>query len=80
MPEYNRFDIVEAHYWFCVHHHEGQFSLKYERMCKLQLKPFYYQPAWTMNGPQSENSQAIYDALCKKEGCTHEPLTDTIHV
>lgn len=79
MPYYNKFDIVEAHYWFSVHHHEGQTSDKYLRMCKLLQKPFCYQPAWTMNGPQSENAQAIYEALCLKEGCDHKPITDTVH-
>ena len=76
MPEYNRFDIVEAHYWFCVHHHEGQSSEKYLRLCKLTQEPFYFQPGCLTFKPGSDNAQAIYDALCKKEGCDHKPLTD----
>ncbi len=68
MPYYNKFDIVEAHYWFCVDHHEGQSSDKYLRMCKLSE---FFTPSGLSNGPTNENSGAIYDALCDKEGCEH---------
>ncbi len=76
MPYYNRFDIIEAHWWFCVDHHEGQFSPKYARMCKLECSPFYFQPGIHQIGPAPGNPQAIYDALCDKEGCEHFRLGD----
>ncbi len=68
MPYYNRFDIIEAHYWFCADHLEGQFSDKYIRACHILE---YFDPTRLFNGPGGKNSQAIYDALCDKEGCEH---------
>tara|TARA_R110000765_G_C18438255_1_gene546605 strand:+ start:213 stop:404 length:192 start_codon:yes stop_codon:yes gene_type:complete len=57
---YDRFDIVDAHYWFAVNYHTGQFSDLYARQCRISE---YYKPGILANGPENENSQEIYDAL-----------------
>jgi hypothetical protein len=63
--EFNRYDIIEAHYWFCADYHEGQWSEKYQRLCRISR---YFSPGACSNGPSNENSQAIYDDLVAKEG------------
>lgn len=57
---FDRFDIVEAHYLYYSHYHEGQWSDKYKRLCriltKLRFKPRPNLSYHTL----SENGQAIY--------------------
>jgi hypothetical protein len=62
---YNRFDIVEAHYWFCADYHEGQWTNKYERLCRISK---YYTPSPLSYGRRTmnENAASIYDALVSK--------------
>jgi hypothetical protein len=72
MPYYDRFDIIEAHYWFLIHHHQGQWSERYERLCGMSQ---YFTPSPLHDGPTSENAQAIYDNLCDREGCVHMRYT-----
>ena len=69
MMYYDRFDIVDAHYWWNVHHHGGQWSDEYAKVCRISA---YFSPSILANGPESENAQAIYANLCHKEGCYHE--------
>lgn len=64
MPYYNRFDIVDAYYWFFADYHEGQWSEKYARLCKIST---YFTPSRLANGPSSENAQEIYNQLVEKE-------------
>jgi len=64
---YDRFDIVEAHYWWNAEHHEGQWSGGYERLSRIGR---YFKPGLSI-GPSSENSMEIYKSLCLKEGCSH---------
>ena len=67
---YDRFDIVEAHYWWNVDHHGGQASPEYERQCHISE---YFTPSIFSNGPSVGNAQEIYDALCTRGGkCIHE--------
>jgi hypothetical protein len=63
MPEYNRFDIVEAHYWYCVNYHGGRWSDEYERLCHIGE---YFKPGACSHGPSTENSKAIYRDLVQK--------------
>ncbi len=65
--EWNRFDIVEAHYWFCADYHGGQWTALYERLCKIGS---YYSPGPMHRGFDglSENGQAIYCGLVEKDG------------
>lgn len=59
---WDRFDIVDAHYWFAVNYHEGQGSALYERQCRISA---YYSPSPLANGPQSENAREIYEELVR---------------
>ena len=65
---FNRWDIVEAHYWFSVHYHNGQFSDLYAKQCRISR---YFSPGMASNGPSSENACAIYNTLETKNG--HNP-------
>lgn len=58
---FDRFDILEAHYWYCADYHSGQWSGEYARLCRIQRMGF--RPGARANGPGSENAKAIYDAL-----------------
>lgn len=66
MLYYNRLDIVDAHYWWNVNHHNGQCSREYIRQCNISS---YYTPSRLANGPDGENSQLIYDQLCLRARC-----------
>ena len=66
---YNRFDIVEAHYWWNADHHEGQGSESYARLCRLGE---YFAPGIMANRPAEANAMEIYENLCGKEGCQHD--------
>tara|TARA_R100000808_G_C2063905_1_gene94174 strand:+ start:47 stop:250 length:204 start_codon:yes stop_codon:yes gene_type:complete len=59
---FDRFDVVEAHYWHAVDHHDGQRSDLYAKMCKISG---YYTPGACHRGYDSlsENGKAIYDNL-----------------
>jgi hypothetical protein len=57
---FDRFDIVDAHYWFCVDYHSGQSSELYTRQCRISQ---YFSPSMLANGPESENGKAIYANL-----------------
>ena len=61
---YSRWDIVEGWYWFLTDYHEGQWSQKYIRLSFLQR---IYQPSILAFGPQTEQSQAVYDSLVQHE-------------
>ena len=65
---WNRWDIVDAHYWFCVDYHEGQGSELYARQCRISG---YYRVSPLARRPATENAQAIYDALSLKHDRTH---------
>jgi hypothetical protein len=62
---FERWDVVEAHYWFAVHYHGGQSSELYSRQCRISR---YFKPSILSNGPSSENACAIYNNLELKYG------------
>ena len=62
MPYFNRFDICEAYYLYLSSHHEGQWSAKYERLCKL-LSYFYPRPSLRDPFDLSDNGYAIYQLI-----------------
>jgi hypothetical protein len=66
---FDRFDIVEAHYWFAVHYHGGQFSDLYAKQCRISR---YFNPGHT-SGPTSENACIIYNQLEAKHGLPESP-------
>jgi len=63
---FDRFDIVEAYYWYCVDYHNGQWSPLYERLCKIGK---YYNPGIAHKGyaSLSENAQQIYQNLASNK-------------
>lgn len=68
MPYFDRFDIVDAHYWWNVEHHMGGGSPEYAKQCRIGR---YFSPSCLANGPDTENSQEIYRSLCVRAGCDH---------
>ena len=64
--EFDRFDICEAYYLFLSFYHEGQWSDKYKRLCKL-LK--YFKPSDLLRDEEnlSENGRAIFWELERQE-------------
>jgi hypothetical protein len=62
---FDRWDIVEAHYWFAAHYHDGQFSELYARLCRISA---YFKPSILSDGPSSENACLIYNQLESKHG------------
>lgn len=64
---WDRFDIVEAHYAFCVDYHSGMFSDLYKRSCRISR---YFTPSPMFMGFESlsENGQEIYNNLVAKAG------------
>lgn len=64
---FDRFDIVEAHYAYCMDFHNGQWSDLYERQCRISR---YFKPATSWKGYESlsENGRKIYDALVERRG------------
>ena len=69
---FDRWDIVEAHYWFAVHYHGGQFSDLYAKLCRISR---YFKPSILSNGPSSENACEIYNNLERKHGHDLTPYT-----
>lgn len=69
---WDRFDIVEAHYAFCCDHHEGQWSELYARLCRIQR---YFKPGIGFRGFASltENGQEIYSQLVLKHQQPQQP-------
>ena len=63
MQYFNKFDIVEAHYLFFTEYHEGQWSEKYKRLCKITT---YFKPA-PSGITLSDNGLEIYNDLVKME-------------
>jgi hypothetical protein len=65
---FDKFDIVEAHYWFCADYHSGQRSILYERLSRIGE---YYSPSPLHRGFDclSENAKEIYKQLEEKHGC-----------
>ena len=62
---FDRFDIVEAHYWFTAHYHGGQFSDLYSRLCRIGR---YFSPGRGASGPSTENACVIYNNLERQHG------------
>ena len=62
---FDRFDICEAHYLFLLLWHEGQWSAKYQRLCRLG-RCFRPRPSLRLS-TLTPNGRAIYAALVRKE-------------
>ena len=62
---FDHWDVVEAHYWFSVHYHGGQFSELYAKTCRISR---YFTPGMMATGPSSENACVIYNNLELRHG------------
>lgn len=64
---FDRFDIVMAHYIFCLDYHAGIQCPLYARQCRIRR---YFTPSPMLGGYEdlSENAQVIYDNLVEKHG------------
>ena len=63
MAHFDRFDIVEAHYLYCVHWHGGGGSPEYARQCHI-THALGFKPAYNLElGTLSENGREIYNLL-----------------
>lgn len=60
--EFDRFDIVSAHYAHAVDYHEGQTSDLYAKQCRISR---YFKPGAMWRGYESlsENGKEIYNNL-----------------
>ena len=60
--EFDRFDIVSAHYAHAVDYHSGQASDLYAKQCRISG---YFRPGpmWRGYDSLSENGKIIYDNL-----------------
>ena len=68
---YDRFDIVEAHYWYCVNYHTGQWSPEYARQCRIGR---YFSPG--LHGdryPSTSNGRWIASLLVRRHFVNGEP-------
>ena len=59
---FDRFDIVEAHYAYCLDYHGGMNCPLYARQCRITE---YYTPSPMFRGYESlsDNGKAIYEDL-----------------
>lgn len=75
-PEFDRFDVVSAHYLFWSDHHEGQFSRGYERLSKISRMRFDPGALYKGWNSLSLNAKEIYRNLCEREGeqCEYDTL------
>ncbi|MCE5255006.1 MAG: hypothetical protein LLG45_12520 [Actinomycetia bacterium] len=62
---FDRIDICEAYYLFLSLWHEGQSSLKYQRLCRL-VAYFHPRPSLRL-ATLTPNGKALYSALVRKE-------------
>lgn len=58
---WDRFDIVSAHYIYCVEWHGGQWSAEYARLCRIRR---YFRPSGLLSvDTLTDNARLIYDVL-----------------
>ena len=62
---YDRFDILSAHYTFCMDWHNGQRCPLYSRMCRIG-RLVKFSPLFRGFDSLSENAQVIYNNLVEK--------------
>jgi hypothetical protein len=78
---WDRFDIVSAHYAFYCDYHGGQWSKEYARLCRISR---YFRPGAAFRGFESlsDNAQEIYRALEVKHRHNPNPSVsqDTAHI
>lgn len=61
----DRFDVLEAWYLYLCHHHEGQGSEKYRRLCKMEE---YFRPRLNLRYENlTDEGKEIYDRLVEEQ-------------
>ena len=76
--DYDRWDVVTAHYCFYVLHYDGQFSPEYARLCKIGT---YFKPRLSGNDDPDNldyAQQEIYRNLCEKHNVDCDITEDKI--
>jgi len=68
--DFNRFDVVQAHYWYCTYYHGGMRSKEYARLCSMQR---YYKTGYSERMPSTSASATIYNRLQYMAG---HPVTE----
>ncbi len=66
--DFDRWDVLDAHYWWSTNHHGGQWSPEYARLGRIHNMG--YRPGRIANGPATDASRMIYAELCARAGCT----------
>jgi hypothetical protein len=69
----DRFSIVLGHYVFCNLHHEGQWSDRYQRLCRitryLKLGPRFSENRFLdPDNDKDAMAREVYLALCERHG------------
>jgi hypothetical protein len=62
---FDRFDIVTAYYFYFIDFHNGQWSIEYQRLCRITG---YFNPSPLLNSIEdcNENTIAIYNNIATK--------------
>lgn len=69
--EFDRFDIVTAHYCYCVAWHGGKSSPEYRRLSRLTR---YFRPSPLLgNVPDTSNGRHIMSAIIRRHFVNREP-------
>lgn len=67
---FDRFDIVEAHFCFCMDYHGGMGDALYHRMTRIREDMQFRAGPMLCYERLTENGQAIYDNLVAKHNIT----------
>ena len=66
----NRFDIILAHYVYCLLHHSGQGSTLYARLCRItryfKPSPLFSETRFLSGETDADCALQIYHALVRK--------------
>ena len=54
----DRFDRLDALYWYCADHHRGQYSAEYRVLCAVGT---IFRPSPMAHGPDSAEAIAAYN-------------------
>ncbi len=69
--EFDRFDIVTAHYCYCVGWHSGGSSPEYKRLGRIMQ---YFRPSPLLGCvPDTSNSRHIMSAIIRRHFVNREP-------
>jgi hypothetical protein len=68
---FDRFDIVTAHYCYCVAYHSGKSSLEYRRLGRITQ---YFRPPFSFGDvPDTTNGRLIMSAIIRRHFVNRKP-------